>query len=519
MSSMTARTVNRDTESVSTSIPTRSRWRKVKTSTSWLVHLTWWGVFSEFNCDSSEAPTRSTASHLLDTGSFNFGSWIPISDAVHFIEMDWRSATDAFANDGGLTLWVDGIQRSALTGSDNDGSRIDSVRVGMVTGRDALTVGTLYFDAFESRRNTYIGPATGGVDHFPLVEIDAPIDGSTYNLGNQVDMSGIANDIEDGDISSRIVWESDGAVIATGASFSTSELPVGVHIITARVADGVGQTAVDSAKITVFAEAPILVGAGDIADDRDFDEATAKLLETIPGTVVTLGDNAYPNGTRANFESYYAPTWGRHKARTRPATGNHEYDTGTAAAYFDYFGAAAGDPAKGYYSYDMAGWHIVTLNTECTQVGGCGIGDPQGLWLQSDLAAHANTCTLAVLHKPVFSSGARSDNGRGYWSILYDAGADVVLSGHAHMYERFALQAPDGQPDPHHGIRQFVVGTGGADLHGVAELAPNTEAKSNTTFGVLKLTLHPSSYDWEFVPIAGQSFTDSGSADCVDAGA
>ena len=456
------------------------------------------------------------ASHLLDGGTtFNYTNWISISDALHFIELDWRAATAAGANDGSLTLWIDGVQKANLTGADNDTWRIDYVRLGMVTGRDPFTLGTYYFDAFESRQQSYIGPVLSGTNHFPLVTISTPADGATFNEGNTVNFNGTASDIEDGDLTAGITWESDNTIIGTGASFSWSDLSIGVHTVTASVMDSGGQTSIASTTFTVFADTAILVGAGDIADDREYDEATAELLETIPGTVITLGDNAYPSGTEAEYNNYYEPTWGRHKARTMPAAGNHEYDTGTAEAYFNYFGAVAGDADKGYYSYNVGDWHIITLNTECSEVGGCGSNDPQGLWLQADLAANPSICTLAVLHKPLFSSGSRSSDGQDYWSILYQAGADVILSGHAHLYERFALQDPNGVADPVHGIREFVVGTGGGDLHSPQPLAPNTEARSNTTFGVIKLTLHQTSYDWDFIPIAGQTFTDSGSAQCV----
>jgi hypothetical protein len=259
------------------------------------------------------------------------------------------------------------------------------------------------------------------------------------------------------------------------------------------------------------------VGAGDIASCiSDGDEATANLLDAIPGTVFTTGDNAYDSGTDGEYAYWYAPTWGRHKDRTMPSPGNHEYNTVGAAGYFNYFGAAAGDPTKGYYSYDLGAWHIVVINSNCDQVGGCGSGSPQEQWLRLDLAAHPAPCTVAYWHHPLFSSGQHGNDPsvQALYQALYDYGADVVLNGHDHNYERFAPQDPGGNLDTARGIREFVLGTGGAGHYNWGIPQPNSEVRNNTTFGVMKLTLHPSSYDWEFVPEAGETFTDSGSEPC-----
>lgn len=264
----------------------------------------------------------------------------------------------------------------------------------------------------------------------------------------------------------------------------------------------------------------VLVGAGDIARcDGEGDEATARLLEDIPGTVFTLGDNAYQKGSRSDFAECYDPSWGRHKDRTRPAVGNHEYATPGAEAHFDYFGDAAGNPERGYYSYDLGAWHIVVLNSNCSEVeGGCTPGSPQERWLRADLKASESECTLAYFHHPRFSSGEEYGDHlsvRPFWRALYDHGADVVLSAHEHSYERFAPQTPDGEPDSSRGIRQFVVGTGGGQLYGFDEARPNSQARNSDTLGVLKLTLRPGRYEWEFVPVEGGSFRDSGTGRCV----
>jgi len=262
----------------------------------------------------------------------------------------------------------------------------------------------------------------------------------------------------------------------------------------------------------------VLIGAGDIADCTNLAgaEATAKLLEANPGTVMALGDLAYPDGTPENFKCYDR-TWGRVKDRTRPAAGNHEFHSSGAAYYFQYFGAAAGDPKTGYYSYDLGSWHIVVLNSECAEVGGCEAGSPQEKWLRTDLAAHPSGCTLAYFHKPRFSSGLTHGNDPevgAFWQALYDANADVILNGHDHDYERFAPQDPNGNADQKRGIREFVVGTGGKNHREFGIRKANSEVRDNTAFGVLKLTLKTTGYDWKFIPEAGKTFTDSGSGSC-----
>lgn len=264
---------------------------------------------------------------------------------------------------------------------------------------------------------------------------------------------------------------------------------------------------------------PVLVGAGDIADCADLSgaEATAKLLDAIPGTVFTAGDNAYEEGTAEQFAKCYGPTWGRHKARTRPAVGNHEFHSGGATPYFDYFGAAAGDPKKGYYSYELGTWHIVVLNSECQEVAGCQTGSTEEKWLREDLKDHPAACTLAYWHKPLFSSGAKHGNDpemKPFWIDLYAAHASVVINGHDHDYERFAPQDPEANADALHGIREFVVGTGGKNHRPIAAAKPNSEVRNSDTFGVLKLVLQANGYDWQFVPEPGKTFADSGTGQC-----
>jgi acid phosphatase type 7 len=308
---------------------------------------------------------------------------------------------------------------------------------------------------------------------------------------------------------------------------------------------------------------PIIGAAGDIACDPDAPHFlggagvatpapglcrmryTADFLFTGPiSSVLPLGDNQYHCGSLDAFQRSYDLSWGRLKPISRPVVGNHEYpnpvrpggaDCATAigaAGYFDYFhgvgnaSGPAGNRGQGWYSYDLGSWHLIALNSNCTDVGGCKPGcdsgvrcnpaSPQERWLRADLAAHPNKCTLAYWHAPLFSSGAQggSPQVKYFWNDLYAAGADVILNGHRHDYERFAPQRPNGKRDLAKGIRQFVAGTGGSSLEDRGVPARNSEVFNNKTFGVLELTLHPSGYDWRFSHAGGGSFTDSGSGNC-----
>ncbi len=262
---------------------------------------------------------------------------------------------------------------------------------------------------------------------------------------------------------------------------------------------------------------PVILGAGDIASCASSgDEATAALLGANAGTVFTTGDNVYDSGTASEFANCYNPSWGQYKARTRPAPGNHDYKTSGASGYFGYFGAAAGDPAKGYYSYDVGSWHIVSLNSNCGVVA-CGAGSAQEQWLRADLAAHSAACVAAYWHHPRYSSGSRhgsSTSVQALWQALYDANADLILEGHEHNYERFAPMNATGAVDNARGIRSFVVGTGGRSHYSFATAATGSEVRNSTAWGVLEVTLHATSYDWRFLPVAGQTFGDSGTQAC-----
>jgi acid phosphatase type 7 len=269
--------------------------------------------------------------------------------------------------------------------------------------------------------------------------------------------------------------------------------------------------------VTVYA-------AGDIADCRKFPPAatgaarTAKLLQAElekneNAAVLTLGDHTYPNGRLVEFTDCYAPTWGRFKSRTYPAPGNHEYYTRGATGYYDYFGAAAGPGRRGYYSFTLGNWHIVSLNSNLKQPME---HDAQLEWLKNELAQNKSLCTLAYWHHPVYSSGGHGDNPKmqDAWRILFEAGADVVLVSHDHNYERFAPLDGHGRLNRLRGMRQFVVGTGGATLTPFRFRRPNSEGGSNSVHGVLKLVLKESGYEWEFLPVEPDGFTDRGASLC-----
>jgi hypothetical protein len=319
----------------------------------------------------------------------------------------------------------------------------------------------------------------------------------------------------------------------TGGAYqvtATGALSPGTYTARAEQQDAAGNVGMSSANTFTVTD-PVMLAAGDIAScSVDGDEQTAALLDANPDAIVApLGDLAYDKGQPSEFANCYDPNWGRAKSRTRPVTGGHDYGTVTGGpapgtGFFNYFqnqlapfGSTATDPSKGYYSYDLGAWHVVVLNASCFDIApGCNEAQQEN-WLRADLDAHTNACTMAMWHDPRFNSGSIHGNNlnmSAFWNILYSKGADLILNGHEHLYERFAPQDPAAQADSQYGMREFIVGTGGFSHYPFGTIQPNSEVRNADTYGVLKLTLHPGGYDFQFLPVAGGTFTDSGSGNC-----
>jgi acid phosphatase type 7 len=375
---------------------------------------------------------------------------------------------------------------------------------GLVTG---VAVGTATITATSEGKS---GTASITVITVPVASVTVTPSPASVQQGFTVQLTATPRDANGNPLSGRTVsWSSSNTAAAT---VNGSGLVTGVAVGSATItATSEGQNGTAAITVTPPSASGVLVGAGDIADCDA--QPTATLLDNIPGTVFTAGDNAYPNGSASDYANCYDPSWGRHKARTHPSPGNHDYNTSTATGYYNYFGALAGPPGVGYYSYDLGAWHIVSLNSNISMSA----GSAQETWLRADLAASTKRCTIAYWHHPRFSSGSHhgsSTQSAGVFQALYDAGAEIVIVGHDHEYERFAPQTPTAAADPVRGIREFVVGTGGAGLYSFGTPLPNSEVRDNTSHGVLKLTLSDGLYSWEFIPVAGNSFTDSGSGTC-----
>lgn len=338
----------------------------------------------------------------------------------------------------------------------------------------------------------------------PIGDPVAPLPGAAE--GSQVDVDVTSVVTGDGQFDFYLTLSSP-----DGLDFASRESPSGAPALMVTV--GVSESAAGTGTV--------LVGAGDIAScASEGDEMTAALLDqevarAAEAVVFTAGDNAYEDGSAESFTNCYDPSWGRHKEITRPVPGSREYRTPGAAGYFGYFGPAAGDPALGYYSYEFGGWHVVAINSNCAQIGGCEAGSAQEQWLRQDLAASNVMCTVAYWHQPLFSSRAGGTNPEmlPVFQALFDADADIVINGNDHFYERFLPQAPDGEEE-NDGITQFTVGTGGRSLDEYGGPTRNSGVRYNESFGVLALSLRPSGYEWEFITPEGTPFTDRGTGSC-----
>ncbi|MCC6386542.1 MAG: metallophosphoesterase [Dehalococcoidia bacterium] len=301
-----------------------------------------------------------------------------------------------------------------------------------------------------------------------------------------------------------------GAFMAACGGPSPSATPTAIPALQTPVAQP-SPPQVEPDGVTLF----VVADAADCEEQND--ELVAAWLAAHDGTIALAGDVAYDKGTAQQFRDCFEPAWGPLKARIKPVPGNHDYLTPGAAPYWDYFGATAGERGKGWYSFELGEWHIIGLNSNCAEAGGCGPGSPQYRWLEADLAASTAQCTLVFTHHPVFTSGIHGQDPAGLlpaWALLYRSGVDLFAAGHDHHYERFAPLDAAGARDEAFGIRGFVAGTGGGALYPFFVNVANSEARDGKTNGVLAFELRPGSYSWSFVPIGKGTFTDAGSGLC-----
>jgi ketosteroid isomerase-like protein len=414
------------------------------------------------------------------------------------------------------TLQADGnsgeiqISYMRFSVSGTTGSTIQSVKLRVFCTTNGTTNGPAVYLA----NNNWVESGTGGVtwNNRPSLISGATDNKGAFGTNSWVEYDVTSLVVANGTYTFALVADStDGVVFSSREGSSPPQVvvklatsaPTSTHTATPIVppTDTLTPTPTESGSV-------VLVGAGDIANcNRNQDEQTAQLLDTISGTVFTAGDNAYVDGSYTEYINCYDPTWGRHKSRTKPSPGNHEYLTSGAAGYFQYF-----NNIPSYYAYDLGTWRIYSLNSEID----VSLSSAQIAWLSNDLAANPRQCVVAYWHKPRWSSGTNhgdSMSTQAIWQLLYDAGAELVVNGHEHHYERFSEMNASGTAVLQ-GLREIVVGTGGAPLYPFGTPKSASQVRNNTTYGVLKLTLHSTSYDWQFVPIAGSTFTDSGSDDC-----
>jgi hypothetical protein len=468
------------------------------------------------------------------------------------IDTNWHHLAATYDN-ATAKIYIDGVLRASANSSIRltpntrqlvIGRSLDNLRIfGGRIDEVAIYATALSSARIEAHFNRASTPPVGGDTTPPTIVLAAPADASSTTDPTPT-LSGTAGSAP-GDSTTVSVRIYSGSSVAGGAiqtlvttrdasgafAVDAAALTEGTYTAQAQQDDDAGNSGRSSSAtftVLILGGDPVLIGAGDIAYcGSSGDEATAALLDQYPSAgVFTLGDNAYENGTPSEFSDCYQPSWGRAKARTRPALGDHDYGVDAdASGYMTYFhdqlagfGAAAIDSSRGWYSYDVGTWHVVVLNTECELGRNPCTVTGQTSWLASDLAAHPTSCTLAILAAPRFSSGSvhgSSTAVQPYWQVLYDNNVELVLSGDDHVYERFGPQTPSGVSDPQRGIRQFVVGTGGRSHYSFAnQIVANSEARDATTFGILKLVLHPTRYDWEFVPEAGRTFRDAGTQAC-----
>jgi hypothetical protein len=307
-----------------------------------------------------------------------------------------------------------------------------------------------------------------------------------------------------------------GGRLAAAAPSGLRGIANGAHVPGSSAAASAGSDPTSAPLPTPVPLTQVVYAAGDLSDCPGAVPAVVDLIRDSQSPILALGDIVHPTGRPEEYANCFDPTWQDVKARLRPVPGNHDYQTPGAVGYYEYFGDRAGDPSRGYYSFNIGWWHIVALNSICGPIGGCQDGSPQIQWLTEDLAAHPTSCTLAYWHHPRFASGngAAVRRTTTLWRTLYEAGVDLVLNGHDHDYERFAPMDPAGRLDGERGIRQFIVGTGGANLTRRERVAENSEVWTNAHHGILELTLHHDGYAWRFLAADGGTVIDRGTGSC-----
>jgi hypothetical protein len=470
-----------------------------------------------------------------------------ISATAPAIDTNWHHIVATY-DETTAKVYIDGVLRASANSNIQLTTNTQPLLIGRTTDNNRIFGGTLdevavYRTALSAARiGAHYQRANAGDTIPPVVTLSTPPNGSS-TLDTRPHFAGVA-EVTAADSETVTVKIFAGST-ATGTPVQTltttrftsgtwsvdasAPLALGTYTVQAQQADvsgNVGTSAPSTFEVVASFPTPLqlLAGAGDIADCTDTGvNQTANLILGLPtATVQTFGDNAYPHGSASDFANCYDPTWGQFKNRTNPAIGDHEYETPNASGYFNYFadrlapfGASAQDPLRAYYSYDLGTWHVVVLNAICYEITGCSVNG-QLAWLNADLDAHTNTCTLAVLAAPRWSSGSVHGSNpqmQGYWDSFYANHVDVVVGGDDHVYERFAPQDPQGFYAPGRGVRQFTVGTGGGSLYTFLDPKANSEVRYRNSYGILRLGLHATSYDWRFFPTSG-TFTDSGSDSC-----
>jgi hypothetical protein len=476
--------------------------------------------------------------------------------AIRADDNKWHYVAVEYDRTNGITVYVDGLSKLTAGSSPGDVTNTSPLRIGFAANfpyfTGSLDEAAVYPGLLAKARldahyragadGTAPTPTLGGPPPNAIAGTSQPLftglagtvlgDQSTVTVSVYSGFSATGTPVE----TMRTTTNTDGSFSVPG----TSPLPAGTYTAQVSQADAAGNVGASAPDTFSVSGDPVIAAAGDIACDpanKFFggvspracqDAATAKLM--VGGgyaAVLPIGDEQYDCGAYDAFQQSYDRTWGQFNSIAHPVPGNHEYHTvglnnttdcgGSAASgYFQYFGSRAGPTGTGWYSYDVGSWHVIALNSNCDYIGGCDAGSPEEQWLAADLAAHPAQCTLAYFHHPRWSTDAAGDDPDmdPFWQDMYAAGVDVVLNGHAHSYQRFVPQDPNGNADPSRGIREFIVGTGGDGTSSFSPATPNLVVRNGNTYGVFNLALHPGGYNWSFIPVSGSTFTDAGTGTC-----